>query len=44
MRKLIAGMKVSIDGKIEGLAFHNRSVVGTWKGRGESGAFKISRQ
>src|SRR5688572_277295 len=33
-----------IDGKIEGLAFHNRSVVGTWKGRGESGAFKISRQ
>jgi hypothetical protein len=33
-----------IDGKIEGLAFHNRSIVGTWKGRGESGAFKISRQ
>ena len=33
-----------IDGKIEGLAFHNRSVTGTWKGRGESGPFKISRQ
>jgi hypothetical protein len=35
----------TIDGKIEGLAFHNRSVIGTWKStRGESGAFKISRQ
>ena len=33
-----------IDGKIEGLAFHNRSITGTWKGRGESGPFKISRQ
>jgi hypothetical protein len=34
-----------IDGKIEGLAFHNRSVTGTWKSqRGESGPFKISRQ
>jgi hypothetical protein len=34
-----------IDGKIEGLAFHNRSVTGTWKSsRGENGAFKISRQ
>jgi hypothetical protein len=33
-----------IDGKIEGLAFHNRSVVGTWKSQRESGQFKISRQ
>jgi hypothetical protein len=33
-----------IDGKIENLSFHNRSVVGTWKSQKESGAFKISRQ
>jgi hypothetical protein len=33
-----------LDGKIEGLAFHNRSVTGTWKSQGESGKFKISRQ
>jgi hypothetical protein len=42
-----AGAVVSyvIEGKIEGLAFHNRSIVGTWKSSlKESGAFKISRQ
>jgi hypothetical protein len=33
-----------IEGKIEGLAFHNRSVIGTWKSQRESGPFKISRQ
>ena len=33
-----------LDGKIEGLAFHNRSVTGTWKSQSESGKFKISRQ
>jgi hypothetical protein len=33
-----------IDGKIENLSFHNRSVVGTWKSQKENGAFKISRQ
>lgn len=33
-----------IDGKIENLAFANRSVVGTWKNQKENGAFKISRQ
>ena len=33
-----------IDGKIEGLAFHNRSITGTWKSKTESGPFKISRQ
>jgi hypothetical protein len=33
-----------IDGKIEGLAFHNRSVVGTWRSQKEKGTFKISRQ
>ena len=33
-----------IDGKIENLSFHNRSIVGTWKSQKESGPFKISRQ
>jgi len=33
-----------IEGKIEGLAFHNRTVTGTWKSQRESGPFKISRQ
>jgi hypothetical protein len=33
-----------IDGKIEGLAFHNRSITGTWKSKTESGPFKIARQ
>jgi hypothetical protein len=33
-----------IDGKIENLAFHNRSITGTWKHQAGSGAFKISRQ
>jgi hypothetical protein len=32
------------DGKIEGLAFHNRSISGTWKSQRESGQFKIQRQ
>jgi hypothetical protein len=33
-----------IDGKIENLAFHNRSIVGTWKNQRESGQLKIGRQ
>ena len=33
-----------LDGKIDGLAFHNRSITGTWKSQRESGQFKISRQ
>ena len=33
-----------IDGKIENLAFANRSIVGTWKNQKENGAFKIGRQ
>lgn len=33
-----------LDGKIENLAFHNRTVAGTWKNQRESGQFKISRQ
>ncbi|HXH25884.1 MAG TPA: hypothetical protein VNI78_11580 [Vicinamibacterales bacterium] len=33
-----------IEGKIEGLAFHNRSIIGTWRSQQGKGAFKISRQ
>lgn len=33
-----------IDGKIENLAFANRSIVGTWRSQREKGAFKASRQ
>lgn len=33
-----------IDGKIEGLAFPNRSVIGTWRSQQGKGVFKISRQ
>ena len=33
-----------VDGKIENLAMHNRSVTGTWKSQRGSGAFKITRQ
>lgn len=33
-----------IDGKIENLPKHDRSVVGTWKTQTETGPFKISRQ
>ncbi len=33
-----------IEGKIEGLAFPNRSVTGTWRHEREKGAFKITRQ
>ena len=32
------------DGKIEGLAFHNRTISGTWKSNRENGPFKIQRQ
>ncbi|HVZ19824.1 MAG TPA: hypothetical protein VG871_02110 [Vicinamibacterales bacterium] len=35
----------TIDGRIENLAYKNRSVVGTWKDNlGESGQFKVTRQ
>ena len=33
-----------IEGKIENLAFANRSITGTWRSQREKGAFKISRQ
>ncbi|HEY7189967.1 MAG TPA: hypothetical protein VH436_25605 [Vicinamibacterales bacterium] len=32
------------DGKIEGLAFHNRTISGTWKSNRENGQFKLQRQ
>ena len=34
----------TVDGKIENLAMHNRTVTGTWKSQRGSGAFKITRQ
>ena len=33
-----------IDGKIENLAMHNRTISGTWKSQRGSGAFRIQRQ
>jgi hypothetical protein len=33
-----------VDGKIENLAMHNRSVTGTWKSQRGTGVFKITRQ
>jgi hypothetical protein len=41
-----AGKAVSyvLDGKIDGLAFRNRTIAGTWKGGGEMGQFKLQRQ
>ena len=33
-----------MDGKIDGLAFRNRTISGTWKGGGETGQFKLQRQ
>ena len=41
-----AGAVVSyvIDGKIENLALHNRTITGTWKSPKGSGPFKIARQ
>lgn len=33
-----------LDGKIENLAFHNRTITGTWKSNRGKGNFKIQRQ
>ena len=33
-----------IEGKIENLSFHNRTIVGSWKNQRESGKLKMSRQ
>ena len=37
-------LNYSLEGKIENLAMHNRSISGTWKNQRESGTFKITRQ
>jgi hypothetical protein len=34
----------ALEGKIENLAFHNRTISGTWKNQRESGKFRIQRQ
>jgi hypothetical protein len=39
-----AVLNYMLEGKIENLAFHNRTIVGTWKNQRESGQMKISRQ
>lgn len=39
-----AAITYVVDGKIENLAMHNRSITGTWKSQRGSGAFKITRQ
>jgi hypothetical protein len=39
-----AAITYVIDGKIENLAMHNRTVTGTWKSQRGGGAFKITRQ
>jgi hypothetical protein len=33
-----------VEGKIENLAMHNRSITGTWKSQRGGGVFKIARQ
>jgi hypothetical protein len=33
-----------VEGRIENLSFHNRTIVGTWKNQRESGQIKASRQ
>ena len=35
---------VTLDGKIENVAMHNRTVTGTWKNAKESGKFQMQRQ
>ena len=37
-------LNYAVEGKIENLAFPNRTVTGTWKNQRESGKFKIQRQ
>ena len=44
MDKAGAVITYVVDGKIENLAMHNRSIVGTWKSQRGTGAFKVSRQ
>ena len=37
-------LNYAVEGKIENLAFPNRTISGTWKNQRESGKFKIGRQ
>jgi hypothetical protein len=37
-------LSYTLEGKIENIAMHNRSIAGTWKNQRESGTFKIARQ
>jgi hypothetical protein len=39
-----AAVAYTLEGKIENLAFHNRTISGTWKSARESGKFKVQRQ
>ena len=39
-----AAVNYGLDGKIENLAFRNRTITGTWKSKAESGNFKLARQ
>jgi hypothetical protein len=39
-----AAVNYVLDGKIENLAFRNRTITGTWKAKGENGNFKLARQ
>jgi hypothetical protein len=37
-------LNYTLEGKIDNLALHNRSIAGTWKNQRESGKFQIVRQ
>jgi hypothetical protein len=39
-----AAVHYVVEGRIEGLAFHNRTITGTWKSERESGKFDVGRQ
>ena len=39
-----AALTYTLDGKMENIAFANRSITGTWKNQRESGKFKLQRQ
>jgi hypothetical protein len=39
-----AAVHYTLDGKIENLAFRNRTITGTWKSQRENGNFKVARQ
>ena len=39
-----AALTYALEGKLDGLAFTNRTISGTWKNQRESGKFKLQRQ